>query len=76
MKAFETTARVGPDGNIVVPIGVGDAGTEVLVTVTPAPKKMTQDEWAAFVQRTAGSITDPTFERPDQGQFEERDPLE
>ena len=76
MKAFETTARVGPDGNVVVPIGIADAGEEVLVTVTPAPKKMTQEEWRAFVSRTAGSITDPTFQRPPQGDFEERESLE
>ena len=27
---------------------------------------MSSAEWAAFVERTAGSITDPTFVRPEQ----------
>lgn len=30
MKPFEAVVRVGPDGNVVVPIGVADAGAEVI----------------------------------------------
>jgi hypothetical protein len=36
---------------------------------------MTAEEWAAYVQSVAGSITDPTFERPPQLSLEEREPL-
>jgi hypothetical protein len=36
---------------------------------------MTQAEWSAFIIATAGSITDPTFVRPEQGQIEERESL-
>ena len=46
------------------------------VTVEPVPRPaMTQGEWQEFIRRTAGSITDPTFERPPQGELEQREPL-
>ncbi len=32
--------------------------------------------WKDWVEQTAGSIDDPSFERPDQGWYEEREPLE
>ncbi len=76
MKPFETIARVGSDGNLIVPVGIADAGAEVIVRVAPAPPKMTQEQWVEFVDRTAGSISDPTFCRPEQGAFEQRDALE
>ncbi len=34
---------------------------------------MTQEEWRQFVMETAGSITDPTFVRHEQGTFKQRD---
>ena len=40
-----------------------------------AKKLMTQEEWAAWVESLAGSITDPTFERPPQGEFEVREEM-
>jgi len=44
----------------------------VIVTIEPAtattPRPMTQEEWRNFILSTAGSITDPTFLRHDQGQ--------
>jgi hypothetical protein len=36
---------------------------------------MSREEWLAFLDKTAGSITDPTFERPPQGEYEQRDAL-
>jgi hypothetical protein len=36
---------------------------------------MSQAEWERFVDRTAGAITDPTFVRHPQGEYEERDEL-
>jgi hypothetical protein len=35
----------------------------------------TPEEWLAFLQKTAGTIADPTFERPPQGEYEQRDAL-
>ena len=75
MTTIRVTARVGADGNIVVPVGTAEAGTEVDVTIEPARPKVTQQEWEAVLRRTAGSITDPTFKRPPQGDYEEREQL-
>jgi hypothetical protein len=79
MNRIVVTTTVGNDGNLHLdlPLGADEAGKEVQVTVEPiaADKLPTQEEWRAFVVATAGSVTDPTFERPPQGEFEEREPL-
>lgn len=74
MAPIYLKAKVGPDGilHLDVPVGVGDANVEVEVTVNPAKPSMTQEEWRKFVAETAGSWKGD-FERPDQGEFEERE---
>jgi hypothetical protein len=79
MTPTVVTSRVGADGvlNVVVPLGPGEANREVRVTVEPIVKKsvdMTQEEWAAWVDAMAGTWQGD-FERPPQGELEERDPL-
>ncbi|HEY7090767.1 MAG TPA: hypothetical protein VH518_21905 [Tepidisphaeraceae bacterium] len=69
MTTIHTRTRVGPDGKIVVPIGVDEAGKEVSVTIIPvdAPDTINgipRAEWFARFERTAGSIDDETFRRP------------
>jgi hypothetical protein len=76
MTEIRTTVRVGNDGNVIVPVGADEAGTEVEVTITPARPKLTQEEYVAILKRAAGSIDDPTFERPPQWDLQEREPLE
>lgn len=79
MVTVRTRSRVAADGTVTVPVGTHDAGTEVEVVITPVvkmAKDMTRQEWVEFVQRTAGSIQDPTFERPPQGDPEQRDSLD
>ena len=71
IKAFRTRSRVSPDGNLIVPIGIEAAGTEVEVTIAPAESSspingLTREEWFARFDRVAGSIDDPTFQRPEQ----------
>ena len=68
---------IGPDGtlHLDVPIGMENANQPVRVVIEAARKPMTRAEWGAFVQSMAGSITDPTFERPPQLPLEEREPL-
>jgi hypothetical protein len=71
---------VGPDGvlHISVPIGKEYADQKVQVTIDPArggPASMTQEEWRDFVLSTAGSITDPSFVRHEQGEYEQREEL-
>jgi hypothetical protein len=79
MTILQMQSRVGPDGVLVlsVPVGAENANREVKVIVDSIdePKtgpKMTQAEWQQFVRSTAGSIDDPTFVRPDQGQLQDR----
>ena len=49
----------------------------VTVTIKPVTpqRPLTPEEWRSFVLSTAGSITDPTFQRQDQGEYEQREQL-
>jgi hypothetical protein len=72
------TAQVGADGvlTLAVPLGAGDANKTVRVTVeTVGETAGDREAWLQFLERTAGSITDPTFQRPPQGEYERREPL-
>ena len=79
MTHLELRARIGPDGILAlnVPIGISDANREVKVTVEPVnvareANSLTQEQWARFVDETAGAWLGD-FERPDQGELEVRD---
>ena len=83
MKKVMTT-RVGADGmlTLTVPLGKTEADHLVRVVVETVEDGMPltspvvdRDEWLRFIEQTAGSIADPTFERPPQGEYEERDSL-
>lgn len=80
MTILELESRVGPDGVLVltVPVGQENANREVKVIVDSIDRKnpgapITQQEWEQMIRETAGSIDDPTFVRPEQGRFEERE---
>jgi hypothetical protein len=64
-------AQVGPDGilTLTVPLNATDANKPVRVTVETLETKPVMDRaaWLRFIEETAGSISDPTFERPPQG---------
>ncbi|MGO9110135.1 MAG: hypothetical protein ACLP9L_12955 [Thermoguttaceae bacterium] len=78
MNRMVVHSRIGADGilNITLPIGEADANREVQVTVDPVGSSpMTQEEWRNFVLSTAGSITDPSFVRHEQGEYEGREEL-
>jgi hypothetical protein len=80
MNRMVLQSRVGADGvlHISVPIGKEDADCDVQVTIDPVPTSsppMTQEEWREFILATAGSITDPSFVRHEQGDYERRDEL-
>lgn len=71
-------SRVGIDGilHIDVPFGEGNADREVQVTIEPVGQpEMSREEWEQFVRSTAGSVTDPSFVRPEQGEYEQREEL-
>lgn len=70
-------SRVGADGvlNLVIPIGKAEADTEIQVTIEPLPRPaLTQEEWRKFVLSTAGAWQGD-LERPEQGEYEQRDEL-
>jgi hypothetical protein len=78
MHRIVLRSTIGGDGvlHLDLPIGLDEANAEVQVTVEPvASRPMTTNEWKAWVQSMAGSIQDPSFERPPQGDYEPRDLL-
>lgn len=77
MGTVVVNSRADANGvlHLVLPLGSVAAGQELQVTIAPVKPAMTQEEWRAWVQRTAGSITDPSFQRHDQGEYEIREPL-
>lgn len=78
MTKMILNARIGADGvlRLNVPVGSLEADRDVRVTVEPArpAKTMTEPEWAAWVDSLAGAWQGD-FERPPQGELQERDPL-
>lgn len=76
MNRMVIKAKIGEDGSLHldVPVGMNDAGREVQVTVEPLAPAVSDGEWRAWVQSMAGSW-EGDFERPPQGEFEQREPL-
>jgi hypothetical protein len=72
-------SKVDADGvlHLDVTLGAVEANREVQITIEPATppgtQPMTQKEWEEFIRRTAGAITDPTFRRHAQGEYEQRE---
>jgi hypothetical protein len=78
MKRMVVHSRVSADGvlHLTVSLGKAAADQEVQVTIDPVtPSSMTQEEWRNFVLSTAGSVTDPSFVRHEQGEYERREEL-
>jgi hypothetical protein len=74
----ELTTQVGADGVLVLqlPLGSSAANRTVRVVVeTVEGPGMTQEEWRRFIRDMAGRITDPTFDRQPQGNYEVRNEL-
>ncbi|WP_157369324.1 hypothetical protein [Zavarzinella formosa] len=80
MKKIITT-HVGDNGvlNVSMPFSMESARKAVRVTVEtleePASSVLPadRDSWLRFIERTVGSVIDPTFERHPQGELEERE---
>ena len=77
MSSIVIEARTGPDGtlHLDVPLGIDKANQPVRVVIESPRRAMTAEEWPAHVRSVAGSINDPTFERPPQLPLEAREPL-
>ena len=76
MNRLVVKSKVGHDGMLHLDLAVGsaEANKEVQVTVEPIPTNMTADEWRQAILATAGQWQG-AFQRPDQGEYEEREPL-
>jgi len=80
----ELTAQVGADGVLTLQVSLGreEANTTVRVVVEtgekatsgPPSRFASREEWLTFVNETGGKWQGE-FERPPQGEYEERDPL-
>jgi hypothetical protein len=76
MTRIVLQSRIDPDGtlHLDVPLGREQAGREVQVVIEPVPQRMTQAEYATWVQSMAGAWQGD-FERPPQGEYEHREPF-
>lgn len=77
MDRIVVTSRVGSDGtlHLALPVGAADAGREVQITIEPVgPPELSPDEWRRRVLETAGKWQGE-LERPEQGEYEQREPL-
>jgi hypothetical protein len=78
MNRIVVERRLDAEGvlQLTLPFGADDAGQEVLVTFEPVcrNKEMAPNEWRAAVLATAGGW-EGEFERPTEGEPEEREPL-
>jgi hypothetical protein len=72
--------RVGANGLLTLPLGQANANKVVRVIVegvesAPDTSAKNREERSQFIENTAGIITDPTFERHPQGDYEQREDL-
>ena len=77
MNRLVVKSRVSRDGilHLDLPVGKAEADIEVQVTVEPLPPpRMSPDEWRQVILSTAGKWQGE-FKRPEQGEYEEREPL-
>jgi hypothetical protein len=76
MHRMILNTRVGADGVLQVPLGEAEANREVRVTIEPvvSPPLQSGQKYLDFLQATAGAWQGD-FERPEQGEYERRDPM-
>jgi len=77
MNRMVVKSTVSSDGvlHLALPIGIEEANKEVQVTVESAlPVPVSQEEWQQLILSTAGKWQGE-FERPEQGEYEQREPL-
>jgi hypothetical protein len=77
MNRMVVKSTVSSDGvlHLALPVGIEEANKEVQVTVESAILvPLSQEEWQELILSTAGKWQGE-FERPEQGEYEEREPL-
>jgi len=77
MNRIVIKARVDSHGvlQLNLPVGVAEANREVQITIEPVPPAMSQEEWRRHIMETAGKW-EGEFERPEQGEYEQRESFE
>ena len=80
-EAIQLHSRVGDDGilNLRVDLGRDDAQRDVVVTIQRLSKGevvVNELPWQEFLDRTYGSCAGLGLERPDQGDYEQREAIQ
>ena len=85
METLTVKSHVGKDGvlKLELPVHSVDVDVDVVVVVSPVHEGVVNKnegpaagKWLrAHVHKTHGSIKDPTFVRPPQGEYEKREEL-
>ena len=77
MNRIVVNSRVDKSGvlQLNVPLGPDNADQEVQITIEPVgPSVLTPERWRQGILDTAGKWLGE-FERPEQGEYEQRQPL-
>jgi hypothetical protein len=77
MNRIVVKSRVDGNGilQLTLPLGSADADREVQITVEPVgPPAPSADEWRRGILEAAGKWQGE-FERPEQGAYEQREPV-
>jgi hypothetical protein len=77
MNRIVVKSRVGSNGvlQLTLPVGPADADREVQITIEPVGTPvLSPDEWRQRILETAGKWQGE-LERPEQGEYEQREPL-
>lgn len=77
MNRIVLKSKIGSDGvlRVTVPMGEAEADREVQLTIEPfSSVASSPQDYLSFLQTTAGAWQGE-FERPEQGDYEERDSL-
>ena len=77
MNRIVVRSRLDSNGilQLILPVGIVDANREVQIVVEPiGPPAQSPDEWRRCVLETAGKWQGE-LERPEQGEYEQREPL-
>lgn len=81
-SAIQFHSRVNEDGvlNLQIDLGRAEAEKDVVITIQPVGNQGDIDSaslsWTEFLERTYGSCASLDLERQDQGDYEEREPIE
>jgi hypothetical protein len=74
MDTIQLSKQIGADGVLRLEMLVGaNVNCDITIHVRP---KLTQEEWRAFLETTAGILADNPIERGDEPPLEQRDHLD